>query len=439
MKDRMSVADFLREAEALGRLLFKEERAAGPRALTELRDHMNAQLRADMMKVQQQLQKLRNGVFRFQEQLMDVKASPDVIEKLKETMTDIENSISVFKDTQHQSFEELLKEERTFSQEICAFEKKIDSWSLPVKADVRRPRSDEKSDWRNLPPELTALQTFLQQTGGRHGGWDEFDHHSFLKVWTKHSGKPSFRQEAKLYLPGRTEEDVRLHEEWFVELRRLQDAQREAIRKWRASKRRERELQRDRDEEPREDEARCLLKQKQEEERREASERLEAWRRRRTQQREEEREQRLRDQILQRRRDTEERRRQLEVKLLVEAHAQQKKEQEELRLLEEEAQEQAERQERQRQAAEGIRRFQERDSRRLEEKLQEKQSKEEEESERQRTLDKLKEKVEVSRDPSRLWKFTKVWEERTKEIGPSGTGPVFQIFHRAVPSWRQDS
>ncbi|KTF85412.1 hypothetical protein cypCar_00027256 [Cyprinus carpio] len=45
--DRMSVADFLREAEALRRLLFKEERAAGPRALTELRDHMNAQLRAD--------------------------------------------------------------------------------------------------------------------------------------------------------------------------------------------------------------------------------------------------------------------------------------------------------------------------------------------------------------------------------------------------------
>lgn len=29
------------------------------------------------MKVQQQLQKLKNGVFRFQEQLMDVRPSPD--------------------------------------------------------------------------------------------------------------------------------------------------------------------------------------------------------------------------------------------------------------------------------------------------------------------------------------------------------------------------
>uniref|UniRef100_A0A8C2EY42 Coiled-coil domain containing 112 n=1 Tax=Cyprinus carpio TaxID=7962 RepID=A0A8C2EY42_CYPCA len=380
------------------------------------------------MKVQQQLQKLKNGVFRFQEQLMDVRPSPDVIDKLKETMTDIENSISVFKDTQHQSFEELLKEERTFSQEICAFEKKMDSWSLPVKAEVRRPRSDEKSDWRNLPPELTALQTFLQQTGGRHGGWDEFDHHSFLKVWTKHGGKPSFRREARLYLPGRTEEDVRLHEEWFVELRRLQERQREAIRKWRASKRREHELQRDRDEEPQEDEARRLLKQ--EEQRREESERLEAWRRHRTQQREEERQQRLRDQILQRRRAQEERRRQLELKLLVEAHARQKKEQEELRLLEEEAQEQAERQERQRQAAEGIRRFQERVRAAMNIFWPQKMY-----------FFTLWHQVEaeVSRDPSRLWKLTKVWEERTKEIGPSGTGPVFQIFRRAVPSWRQDS
>uniref|UniRef100_A0A673HU26 Coiled-coil domain containing 112 n=1 Tax=Sinocyclocheilus rhinocerous TaxID=307959 RepID=A0A673HU26_9TELE len=383
-----------------------------------------------VMKVQQQLQKLKTGVFRFQEQLMDVKPSPDVIEKLRETMSDIENSINAFKDTQHQSFEELLKDERSVWQEICAFERKMDSWCVPVRADGGPPRSEKPCDWRSLPAEVTALQTFLQQTGGRDGGWDEFDHRSFLKVWTKHRGRPSYRHEAGLYLPGKTEEEVKRHEDWFLELRRLQEDKREAICKWRACKQRERELQReqrDADEEPQEDE-------EQEEQRRDASERLEVWRRRRTQQRDEERQQRLRDQILQTRRAKEERRRQLELKLLVEAHLQQKKEQEELRVLEEEAQEQAETQERQRQAAEGIRRFQQRDSRRLEEKLQEKQSKEQQQSERQRTLDKLKDKVEVhiGRDPSRLWRLTKVWQERTKEIGPSGpgAGAVLHIFHR---------
>lgn len=118
--------------------------------------------------------------------------------------------------------------------------------------------------------------------------------------------------------------------------------------------------------------------------------------------------------------------------------------------------------------------FSPQDSLRLEEKLQEKQSKEEERWERQRTLEKLKEKVcwrdvindvsvhcgfiiyfiiivillnivkqikqpqlclrqvHVSRDPSRLWKRTKVWEERMREIGPSGSGaaPLLHISHR---------
>ncbi|KAF4110441.1 hypothetical protein G5714_009693 [Onychostoma macrolepis] len=428
----MSAAGFLRETEALRRLVCREEREARRHELRDassaLRDHMNAQLAADVMKVEQQLQKLKNDVFRFQEQLMDVKPSPDVIDKLRETMTDIENSISAFKDTQHQSFEELLKDERSVWQEICAFERKMDSWSLSVRAEACPRRSEKPCDWRSVPEEVTALQTFLQQTGGRAGGWDEFDHRSFLKVWTKHRGKPSYRREARLYLPEKTEEEVKRHEEWFLELRRLQDDKREAICRWRACKRREREQQReqrDGDEEPQEDE------EEQEEQRREASERLEAWRRCRTQQREQERQQQLRDQILQTRRAKEERRRQLELKLLVETHLQQKKEQEEQRLLEEEAQEQQERQERQRQAAQGIRRFQQR----------EKQSKEQEQSERQRALDKLKEKVAVhiGRDPSRLWRLTEAWQERSKETGPSGTGPVFQIFHRAVPAWRQDS
>lgn len=37
----------------------------------------------------------------------------------------------------------------------------------------------------------------------------------------------------------------------------------------------------------------------------------------------------------------------------------------------------------------------------------------------------------VSRDPSRLTRPTKGWEERMKHIGPSGGGPVLQMFHRS--------
>lgn len=99
----------------------------------------------------------------------------------------------------------------------------------------------------------------------------------------------------------------------------------------------------------------------------------------------------------------------------------------------------------------------------VEAKLQEKQLKEKEEADRQlRIAAKLKEKVKtllpimfqgdddqqtvdcwsgccfiqvdghVSRDPTRLTRATKGWEERLKSIGPSGGGPVTQMFHRSA-------
>lgn len=37
----------------------------------------------------------------------------------------------------------------------------------------------------------------------------------------------------------------------------------------------------------------------------------------------------------------------------------------------------------------------------------------------------------VSRDPTRLARPTKGWEERLKNIGPSGGGPIIQMFHRS--------
>ncbi|KAA0714516.1 Coiled-coil domain-containing protein 112 [Triplophysa tibetana] len=419
----MSVTVFLRDADRLRKLEIKHERETSRRF--HARKHFSV----------------------FEEIHMNVndELRADVIDRIKDTMTDIENSIKVFKDQQHQRFEELLKEEKIFWQEICAFEQKIDVWSLPVKADGRVPRSAgicaDVKDSRNLPIEVMALETFLQQSGGLHGGWDKYDHQNFMKVWTKHNGKASYRKEAKLYLPDKTVEDIGLHEEWYLELCHRQEEKRKAIHKWRAGKRREHELQREQREKEalrKEPDEAADLRLKEEEQRREASEQLETWRSCRKQQLEREQEQRVRDQIQRRKREKEERRRQLELKLTVESHVQQKKKEDELHVLQRDAQLQAEREERRRLAAEGIKRFQQRDSHRFQIKLQEKQSKEQEEQERQRNLDKLKEKIHIAPDPTRLWKATKGWEEHIKEIGPSGGGPVFQMFHRAIPAWRQD-
>ncbi|XP_030620920.1 LOW QUALITY PROTEIN: coiled-coil domain-containing protein 112 [Chanos chanos] len=465
--DRMALAkktEFLRKAEHLRKLFEKleKERSLNIRdrrnnfrdcfsVVEEYDNKLQSELKTEILRIQQQLQKIRNSVYRFQGHLTDVKPSPELIEKLKDIMTEVENSINTFKEDQHQKFEGLLKEERSCWQEIGAFEKKIETWSLSANPDPKLPsapsakRSVGGNSGEELPPEVSALEAFLQQTGGILGGWDRYDHQSFMKIWNKHGGKASYREEAQLFLPGRTEEEIRQHEEWYLKLCCLQERKREAIQNWRLAKQREKSTrlrQRDEAEEARrreQVEVAEVQRRRLEERQREAKEHLQAWKNQQKLQQEQEELQRLREEVLQRKKDKEERRRQLEVKLAVEAQVQQRREQEQRLLLEKESQERAEMEERRRLATVHIRHFQERDLHKLGTKLLEKQSKEGEKLERQKRLAKLKERVEVhiKRDPCRLWKPTKGWEERTKEIGPTGGGPVYQMFHRAVPTWRQ--
>ncbi|XP_069043355.1 coiled-coil domain-containing protein 112 isoform X2 [Lepisosteus oculatus] len=452
--------DFIREADKLKNQIAKLEKDRNVTVYNKKNDFRNEfgtleevdlkmmnNRKSEKDKLQQQLVKIHNSVKRFQRQLQDVKPTPDYIGKLKEVMEEVENSINNFKEEQRQIYEELLNEEKTCAQEILALEKKIDTWASAVAAPpqtcAKVPLA--KSIEENLPAEVAELEKFLQQTGGRQGGWDDFDHQNFLRVWTKHSGKPAYLKEALMYLPGRTEEEIKLHENWYQEFLFLEERKKEAIAKWKSKRRREKEelLQQKETSEgelARQQAAREEARRKREEqERREKEAQLQDWRGQKEQQRRREEQRRLREEALRRRREKEERRRQLEARLAAEEYARQKREREDRLRVENELRERAELEEKRRQAASEIVKFQERDLLKLEVKLQEKQAKEEDKAEREKRLAKLKEKVEahISRDPSRLWKPTKGWEERTKEIGPTGGGPVLHLPHRAVPSWRQ--
>lgn len=457
-------AEFIREAEKLKKQIAKLEKDQNAHLYVKKKDVRNEfgtledlELKLtnsrtmEKAKLQQQLAKIHNSVKRFQRQLKDVKPTPEFVEKLKEIMEEVENAINAFKEEQRQSYEELMKEEKNSSQEIIALEKKFETWALAVSAAPKNcpsllakvPLAKTIDD--DLPAEVVEFEKFLQQTGGRQGGWDDYDHQNFLKVWTKHNGKTGYMKEALLYLPGRTQEDIQLHENWYQEFLFLEESKKEAIQKWKAKKQLEKEQllkQKDKSEEELRQEQLAHVeaqRQKMEQERRERQTRLHTWKKQKEQERTMEEKQQLRVEAEKRRKAKEEQQRQLEVKLEVEAYVRQKKEQEEFLRLEKEMQEQAEQDEKRRQAARGITKFQERDLHKLEAKLLEKRAKEEEAAEREDRLAKLKEKVEVhiSRDPSRLWRPTKGWEERTKQIGPTGGGPLLHIPQRAVPSWRQ--
>lgn len=129
------------------------------------------------------------------------------------------------------SYEDLLKEEKTTLIELTAMEKKIEaSFINPPERSFKAPSGKALSGGilsSQLPEEVVAFEKFLQQTGGRLGGWDDYDHQSFLKVWTKHKCKPGYLEEALAYLPSRTREDIQLHEAWYQELLFLEEKKKE--------------------------------------------------------------------------------------------------------------------------------------------------------------------------------------------------------------------
>ncbi|KAF6123438.1 coiled-coil domain containing 112 [Phyllostomus discolor] len=294
-----------------------------------------------------------------------------------------------------------------------------------------------------LPEEVVDFEKFLQQTGGRQGGWDDFDHQNFVKVRNKHKGKPTFMGEVLEHLPGRTHDEVQQHEKWYQKFLALEERKKESIQNWKAKKQQKKEqifkLKEKAENVPILFHNKQEDNQKQKEEQRKKKLAVEAWRKQKSIEMSMKYASQLKEEEEKEKRQQKERQRQFKLKLLLENYTQQKKEQEEFLRLEKEKRDKTEKAEKRKIAADEISRFQERDLHKLELKILDRQTKEDEKAEKQRRLAKLKEKVEnnVSRDPSRLYKPTKGWEERTKKIGPTGSGPLLRIPHRAIPTWRQ--
>ncbi|XP_076218222.1 coiled-coil domain-containing protein 112 isoform X2 [Aptenodytes patagonicus] len=383
------------------------------------------------------------------EHSMTVSRKTEIVDKLKEMMEEVENAINAFKEEQRQIYEQLLKEEKTVINELSVFERKVEQWALGssttekvLKLSSARLSAD-KTLGSHLPAEVVEFERFLQRTGGRQGGWDDYDHQNFLKVRTKHKGRLSYMDEALEYLCGRTKEDIEQHDKWYQEFLILHERKKESIKKWKEKQRQEKEgnlkekaekmlkeawLQREE-----------AQKQKAAEERKRQQAAIEAWKKQKAVAFAMEQASQLKLEEEKEKKQQKERQRQCHMKLLLERYTLQKKEKEELEKLEKEKREEAEKEERKRIAAEEITKFQERDLHKLELRILQKQAKEVEKREKEKRLAKLREKVEihVARDRSRLYRPTKGWEERTKEVAPTASELLLRIPHRAIPAWRQ--
>ncbi|XP_014316702.1 coiled-coil domain-containing protein 112 isoform X5 [Myotis lucifugus] len=415
--------------------------------LEELENKLINSRKTERSKIQQQLAKIHNNVKKLQHQLKDVKPTPSFVEKLREMMEEIENAINTFKEEQRLIYEELIKEEKITNNELSAISRKIDTWALGSSETEKafRVMSSKVPVDRvapsTLPEEVVDFEKFLQQTGGRQGGWDDYDHQNFVKVRNKHKGKPTFMGDVLEHLPGRTQDEVEQHEKWYQKFLALEERKKESIQNWKTKKFQKKEIFKEKAED-----MPMLFHNKQEDNQKQKEEQrkqqklaVEAWKKQKSIEMSMKYASQLKEEEEKEKRQQKERQRQFKLKLLLENYTQQKKEQEEFLRLEKEIREKTEKAEKRKTVADEISRFQERDLRKLELKILDRQSKEDEKAEKQRRLAKFKKKVEnnVSRDPSRLYKPTKGWEERTKNLGPTSSGPLLHIPHRAIPTWRQ--
>uniref|UniRef100_A0A8C5WT40 Coiled-coil domain containing 112 n=1 Tax=Laticauda laticaudata TaxID=8630 RepID=A0A8C5WT40_LATLA len=333
--------------------------------LEELEHKLTKNRKTEKAKIQQKLSRIHSAVKGLQRQLKDVKPTPEFVDKLREMMEEAEAAISSFKEEQRQIYDELLREENVATNEISALERKIEMWAVGTSAARIFKQCVfpvHKEVQNQFPKEVIELERFLQQTGGRQGGWDQCDHQIFLKIWRKHKGKPSYITETLEYLPDRTKEDIQSHEKWHKEFLILESQKKEAIQKWKMKKREKSKILVQKEEVPtdiqRDHEE--TQKQKTEEERKKRLAELEAWKKDKALASASKQEAQLKEEEEKEKKKQRERQRQLQMKLLLEDYSREKKEQEELLRLEKEKREEAEREQKKRTAAEEIVKFQER-------------------------------------------------------------------------------
>ncbi|NWX68340.1 CC112 protein, partial [Alca torda] len=339
--------------------------------LEELERTMTVSRETEKGKILQQLSKIQNNVKRLQRQLKDVKPTPEFVDKLKEMMEEAENAINAFKEEQRQIYEQLLKEEKNTTNELSVFERKVELWALgssTTEKALKLPSarvSVDKTLENHLPEEVVEFERFLQRTGGRQGGWDDYDHQNFLKVWTKHKGRLSYMDESLEYLCGRTKEDIEQHCKWYQEFLILNERKKESIKKWKEKQQQEKE----RNLKEKEEAEKMLNEewlQREEAQKQKAEERkrqqaaIEAWKKQKAIAFAMEQASQLKLEEEKEKKQRKERQRQLHMKLLLESYTLQKKGKDEHEKLETKKREEAEKEERKRIATEEITKFQER-------------------------------------------------------------------------------
>eukprot|EP00667_Euglena_gracilis_P015938 EG_transcript_16609 len=165
----------------------------------------------------------------------------------------LEANLLQFKAQSGEQMEALTVEEKLCNRQIKALEESLQQWeeaaAVPVTSSRRSVSPSARSSTPGrapspsaapLPPEVRALQRFLAEGGGATGGWGREDHAAFLRLRCQTKTEEQLISRLVLEVPQQTEETARQHLQWYQQYLTLEEAQKEAVARWKAGREAER-------------------------------------------------------------------------------------------------------------------------------------------------------------------------------------------------------
>ncbi|KAJ3241871.1 hypothetical protein HDU81_009733 [Chytriomyces hyalinus] len=192
--------------------------------------------------VASQIRKIKTTIHTLLEYLKKSDPGSTSLRIVKQTMDCVEHDISTFRNCGREKMEILLLDEKKLTQEILAFTDRINSSTA---AEVNVGDEDRFLDARNAKSaqstgvltEVTEFQNYLVRHGGYNGGWDDLSHAAFLKLRQKYGANDSkFLTACASSIPGVGFREVQEHESWYRTFKELLESKKEAILAWKEQK-----------------------------------------------------------------------------------------------------------------------------------------------------------------------------------------------------------
>ncbi|CAF3431830.1 unnamed protein product [Rotaria sp. Silwood1] len=382
---------------------------------------------AEKRRIQQHLQRISQSVRSFSKDVRHLKPDLAMVNKIRNTIEEIEQTIYASKEASRLKYEDLIAEERLLSNEVQALNDKIELWSKQRSGQQRSDSVPPSGSARkfetfnaNLLPEIIEYDRFLLEHGGTTGNWDEYDHGTFLRIRNKYKGEDKFIDDCIGFLPTKTRDQIQEHEKWYRQFLSISNKRRLALKKWREEKNQAKETILHEAEQAHNtlkeiDEAIYRVQAKEQERIRvEKSALIATWKQERElKKREIEEEQ---EQIEKKKQQDEAKRfaEKEDQRKLVEQIRREREETERIQQEQEVKQRRLQQEIRQRTATTAIRKFRERDMNNLEDKLVRDKLQKQEEEARQRRLEAAKYQVSIDYDPQHLYEPTQAWTSRSK-------------------------